>query len=118
MFSGKVIGYIAYVTKLQLICEGDSCIVIVAGSWKKMISYREIARPGESKKVTITKARFGDIKRAIELGAAYSFDREAYERFHPLARKSGIDVGPADFDAAESEGIQFVTVRRKVTSGN
>ncbi len=116
MSSGKVIGYIAYVTKLQLICEGDSCIV--AGSRKKMISYLEIARPGESKKVTITKARFGDIKRAIELGAAYSFDREAYERFHPLARKSGIDVGPADFDAAESEGIQFVTVRRKVPSGN
>ena len=116
MSSGKVIGYIAYATKLQLICEGDSCIV--AGSRKKMVSYLDIARPGASKIVAIAKARFGDIERAIELGAAYSFDREAYERFQPLARKSGIDVGPADFDAAESAGIQFVTVRRKVPSGD
>ena len=86
MSSGKVIGYIAYVTKLKLICEGDSCIV--AGSRTKMISYLDIARPGYSKKVTITKAMFGDIRKAIELGAAYSFDREAYARFQPLARKS------------------------------
>jgi hypothetical protein len=77
-----------------------------------MESYLEIAEPGSSRKVTIAKARFGDVKRALELGAAYSFDREAYERFRPLARKCGIDPGPKDFDEAGTEGIRFVRVRK------
>lgn len=111
MPSGKVIGYIAYVTKLQLICDGDACIV--AGSRRKMESYLETAEPGSSMRVTIAKARFGDVKRAMELGAAYSFDREAYERFRPLARKCGIDPGPKDFDETGTEGIQFVRVQGK-----
>jgi hypothetical protein len=77
-----------------------------------MDSYLETAAPGSSKKVTITKARFGDISKALDLGAAYSFDRESYERFRPLARKCGMDAGPNDFDETGAKGIQFVRVQK------
>ena len=111
MSEGKVIGYLAYVTKLQLICEGDSCII--AGSREKMESYIKQFSAHQNKRVTITKARFGDIKRALQLGASYSFDEDAYSRFHPLAVKAGITAGSEEFTAEAGEGVHFVRVRRK-----
>lgn len=116
MSSGKVIGYIAYLTKLEVLCEGDSAIV--AGSRQLMQSYIAKRNPGLLNKVTITKARFGDIRKCMELGAAYSFDKDAYERFQPLAKKSGIDVGPQDFSGETPTGLHFVRVQKTRVSGN
>lgn len=116
MSAGKVIGYLAYVTKAEPICEGDSCII--AGSREKMKQYVQRTNPLYGDKVTISKARFGDIKRAMELGAAYSFDEEAYNRFYPLARKAGMGVGPEDFTGETPTGMHFVRIQKMKTSRN
>ncbi len=120
MSDGKVIGYLAYVTKIQLICDGDSCIT--AGSREKMKEYIRRTTPQLLNNVTITKARFGDIKRGLNPGAAYSFDEEAYNRFYPLAKKNGIQVGPEDFSGEPPDGsrsgLHFVQVRKMSISRN
>jgi len=110
MKEDKVIGYLAYITKTQLICDGDSCII--AGSELKMKSYIRQRNPELLKKVKIAKARFNRIKTALDFGAAYSFDREAYERFYPLARQTGMNVGPEDFSIPTPTGIHFARVQK------
>lgn len=116
MPDGKIIGYLAYITKAEPICEGNSCII--AGSRDKMKTYLKQNNPRLIDRVTISKARFGDIKRALQLGAAYSFDEEAYNRFHPLARKAGIKVGPEDFTGETPTGLHFVRIQKISLSKN
>ena len=116
MSAGKVIGYLAYITKTELICEGDSCII--AGSREKMKSYIRLKNPQMLGTATITKARFGDIKRSLKLGAAYSFDEEAYNRFYPLAGKAGINAGPEDFTGETPTGLHFVRIQKMRISRN
>ena len=116
MSDGKVIGYLAYITKTQMICDGDSCII--SGSREKMKSYLKQRIPDLAGKVTISKARFGDIKRALQLGASYSFDEEAYNRFYPLAGKAGINAGPEDFTGETPTGLHLVRIRKMKISRN
>jgi hypothetical protein len=116
MSDGKVIGYLASVTDLDLICEGDSCII--AGTHEKMRSYIMQRNPHLINKVTIRKARFGNIRKAMQLGAAYSFDEESYKRFYPLARKKGINVGPEDFTGETPTGLHFMRVQKMSVSRN
>ena len=82
----KVIGYLAYITRIELICDGDSALI--AGSETKLLSYIRERNPAVLDKITVAKARFGDIKRGLDHGGAYSFDEEAYNRFYPLANKT------------------------------
>jgi hypothetical protein len=87
----KVLGYVAVQTgTINVLCDNNSCIV--AGSEKNMEEY--IAALSVDRNVTyrISKARFGQVISAMKLGAAYSFDRESFARFSPLARKEGIEL--------------------------
>ena len=110
MKQDKVIGYLAYLTKTQLICDGDSCVI--AGSKIKMKAYIRNSNPEILKKVKIVKARFNRIKAALDYGAAYSFDKEAYGRFYPLAQKAGINVGPEDFSLQKPGRTHLVRVQK------
>jgi hypothetical protein len=116
VLSGNVIGYLAYITKPQLICEGDSCIIV--GTSEKMKSYIRQRNPQLTDIVTISKVRFDDIIRAMEYGAAYSFDEESYNRFYPLARKNGINIGPEDFSGKTPTGLHYVRVQKMRISKN
>jgi len=116
MKEGKVIGYLANLTKTQLICDGDSCVI--AGSKLKMKSYVRRCNPDVLKKVKIVKARFDKIKAALDYGAAYSFDQEAYSRFYPLARNAGMNVGPEDFSLENPAGPHLVRVQKTYVNTN
>ena len=117
MSTNKVIGYLAYITKTQLICEGDSCVI--ASSEAKMKSYLKQMRPELHKKVTITKARFADIKKGLEAGAAYSFDEESYERFRPAALQTGMNLGQGDLQEASSiSGLHLIRIQKMTVSSN
>lgn len=120
MPDGKVIGHLAYITKTHLICDGDSCII--SGSREKMKERLRRTNPQVMNSVTITKARFGDIKRGLQCGAAYSFDEESYGRFYPLADKAGIKVGPEDFSGEPPDGsrsgLHLVRVQKMGISRN
>ena len=48
----------------------------------------------------------------MRLGGAYSFDDEAYNRFYPLARIAGLDIGPKDFPDPGATGIHFVRIQQ------
>jgi hypothetical protein len=91
----KVLGFVAVVPGgVDVLCDGDSCVV--AGSEKAMKQYIEMSTAGDGDvRFRVTKARYGHVLRAMKLGGAYSFDRESFSRFCPLAREDGIEV--ADF---------------------
>lgn len=115
MPDNKVIGYFAYEPGGKVVCDGDSCVI--AGSEEKMRRY--IAEFGKSTKtVTVKKTRFGEIKRGMELGGAYSFDEESYSRFHPLARKAGINAGSEDFSEQRPGRVHLVRVQKTTLSRN
>jgi hypothetical protein len=61
--------------------------------------------------LTIKKTRFGEIMRGLRLGAAYCFDEEAYNRFFPLARMEGLNLGPEDFSDPGPHGVHLLRVQ-------
>ena len=78
----------------------------------------EQRNPDASDKVTIIKARFGEIMQGMNRGGAYSFDEESYNRFYPLAVKAGMKIGPEDFSGETPTGLHFVRVQKMGISTN
>lgn len=108
----KVIGYFAYLTKMQVVCtEGKACLI--AGSERTIKEYINEINPDHANEHTIKKTRFGEIKQGLLLGAAYAFDKESYGRFYPLAQKEGLNVQEADFDYQKKKGNRFFLVQFK-----
>jgi hypothetical protein len=106
----KVIGFFAYASYSEVVCtDGAACVI--TGSQKAMEEYLKELDPQNSKKHTIKKTRFGDIQKGLQLGAAYAFDEDAYNKFYPLAREVGLNVQPANFEEKKSEGLRFFTVQ-------
>jgi len=106
----RVIGYYARMSPTDVVCtDTDACVV--AGSSEAMARYLGEVAP-DAGNVIVSKTRFGDILRGLQLGAAYAFDKEAYARFYPLAYEAGLPVQPAQFDP--QQGRRFFTVRPDV----
>lgn len=89
----KVIGYFAYTSQAEVVCDGDACII--AGSEADLRRY--ISALARERKHTLKKTRFSEIMQGMQLGAAYAFDEVAYNRFYPLAKRQGLDLGPEEF---------------------
>ena len=104
----KVIGYFAYASLSDVVCDGDACII--AGSDADLRKYLFELGSGEGINHTLKKTRFGEIMHGMRLGAAYAFDETAYNRFYPLAKREGLDLGPEDFSATAT-GRHFVRVQ-------
>jgi hypothetical protein len=60
---------------------------------------------------TIKKTTFDEIKQGLLLGAAYAFDKGAYRRFYPLAKREGWGVMEADFEKQQAEGLRFLIIQ-------
>ena len=105
----RVIGYFAYTPPNHVVCDGDACVV--AGSESAMKEYIEATTSGSLEKTRIKKTRFGDILKGLDLGAAYAFDEQSYNRFHPLAKKASVPIGPEDFSGPSPTGMHFVRVQ-------
>ena len=106
----KVLGYFAYSSPTQVVCtDVDACLV--SGSRTAMERYLAETHPQVATKATVSKTRFAEILKGLELGAAYAFDKHAYSRFYPLPREAGIPVDAADFEGQQEEGWRFFTVR-------
>lgn len=104
----KVIGYFAKKSRIDVICvEKDACLI--AGSESSMKKYLTEIDQDKNKNLSIGKVRFGDILKAMELGARYAFDKESYSRFYPLGIKNKLMLAEADFN--EEEGKKFFTVQ-------
>ncbi|MBC8185483.1 hypothetical protein H8E88_30720 [candidate division KSB1 bacterium] len=108
----KVIGFFAYASASEVVCTEQAACVIT-GSQKSMEEYIKELDPQNLKKRTIKKTRFVEIMQGLQLGAAYGFDEDAYNRFYPIAKDIGLDVQQADFEEKRSEGLRFFTVQIK-----
>ena len=106
-----MLGFIAYATAAEVFRFEDACVV--AGSPERLRRYLA-GNPGlAGAALAISKIRFADVHAGLDTGAAYAFDRAAYERFAPLARDAGIDVADAfpESSGTEAESLSFVKVR-------
>ena len=111
----KVIGYFAYASQTEVVCDGDACVV--AGSDAALRTYISELGAVDGISHTVKKTRFGEIMRGMNLGAAYAFDEVAYSRFYPLAQREGYDFGPEDFSATGlGKGVHLVRVQLKAGS--
>ena len=106
--NSKVIGYFAKKSRINVICvEKDACLI--AGSESSMQKYLIEIDQDQNKNISVSKARFGDIFKAMKLGARYAFDKESYSRFYPLGIKNKLVLAKANFN--EEEGRKFFTVQ-------
>ena len=106
-----LIGYFGFIPPVNVVCEGDACII--SGSEKSFRKYLAIANASQSANVNIRRTTFGDVFRGLSLGAAYSFDEEAYGRFYPAAKRASLDVPVGNFKTTPDKEIEFMTVRIK-----
>ena len=87
----KLIGYFAFrAGTMYAFCDGDACVI--AGSEKALKTYIIKLGKGEIKGYTIKKTRYGEILKGLKMGAAYAFDKEAYDVFYPLAKDGGLKM--------------------------
>lgn len=112
--SKKVIGYFAYASRIDVFCDGEACII--AGSEQAMKEYIAHNSSQQDSSYIIKKTRFGEIMQGINLGAAYCFDQEAYNRFYPLAQKEGMNIRPEDFSGFSLMGMHFVRIQKLSTT--
>jgi len=112
--SKKVIGYFVYASRMDVFCDGDACII--AGSEHAMKEYIAHNSSLQTSSYTIKKTHFGEIVQGINLGAAYCFDQQAYNRFYPLAQKEGMDIGPEDFSGSSPTGMHVVRIQKLYTA--
>ena len=99
----SLIGYLVQTSRLTVLCEGDACLIV--GSEAKLKEYLSTLRTDLPQHYEIKKARFEDVRRGLQLGGAYAFDEEAYNRFYPLAQRTGLQVGPEDFSTPPPAGL-------------
>ncbi len=105
----KVIGYFAFNSPSEVICDGDACVI--SGSEQSMRGYIKSTSSKSSSTITIKKTRFGDIVKGMKMGAPYAFDEQSYNRFYPLANKIGYSLKKEDFTGPTETGRHFVVIR-------
>ena len=105
----KVIGYFAFCSPTEVICDGDACVI--SGSEQGIRNYITSVSPESAQKTTIKKTRFGEIINGMKLGAPYAFDEQSYNRFYPLANKIGFNLKEEDFSIETETGYHFVVIR-------
>ena len=105
----RVIGYFAFSPKMNVLCEGDACII--AGSERSLKEYLGSLSPLARKEFRIRKARFGEILKGLQLGAPYAFDEASYNRFFPLANRRGYNLKKEEFSVPTEIGRHFVVIK-------
>ena len=106
-----MVGVFAYAAPGKVFRFDDACLI--AGSREGLQAYLAANPRVRGASLSISKIRFADVQAGLDAGASYAFDKEAFERFAPLARDAGVDVAetfpepPAD---RETEVFSFVKV--------
>ena len=103
-----MLGWFAFVGP-NVLCDGDACVIAGSPEAMRRIMARRAVRDAAS--FTIKQTRFGEIMTGLRLGAAYSFDEEAYNRFFPLAQMEGLSLGPEDFSDPGPHGVHLFRVQ-------
>lgn len=102
----KTIGYFAIYLPVDVLCEGEACVI--AGSQSALNRYKKSLIPDTE--YQNRKTSLGEILEGLSRGGAYAFDEESYNLFYPLANKHGYNLKREEFLATES-GFHFVTIK-------
>ena len=105
----KVIGFFAYSSPSEVICDGDACVI--SGSENEMNKYLMSVLTNKSNKPTIKKTRFSEIIKGMKMGAPYAFDEQSYNRFYPLANRVGYNLKEEDFSVKTETEFHFLIIR-------
>ena len=103
----RVLGFFAHAGPGEVFRFEEACVV--AGSRERLRACLATHPTLRNASLTLAKIRFADVRAALDAGAAYAFDEEAFERFAPLALDAGIDVAET-FPAGEPDTFSFVKV--------
>ena len=104
----KVIGYFAIRTGTpNILCDGDACVI--GGSYQAMNRYIVNMTSDKISRYTIKKTRYGEILQGMRMGGVYAFDKNAYERFYPLAKRDGMNL--VEFQIEDEPRPNGYTVR-------
>ena len=108
-FDSKVIGYLAALDKINLLCSGDACVI--AESEDIIRSYILRSTPELIDEYRFRKARYKDIIAGLLAGGAYAFDKVAYQRFQPMAIHDGHDLSSINFEDHLNKSDDLLIVR-------
>ncbi len=65
---------------------------MIAGSQQAMNRYIVNMASDKISRYTIKKTRYGEILQGMRLGAAYAFDKKAYDKFFLFAKNDGMNL--------------------------
>lgn len=91
----KVIGYFAFSSPTEVICEVDACVI--SGSEQSMRNYIVSTSSGSSQSTPMRKTRFDEITIGMKMRALYAFDEQSYNRFYLFANKIGLNLKEEEF---------------------
>jgi len=84
----KTIGYFAIHHPIDVLCEGEACII--AGSQSALNRYKKtLTADAEFQN---RKTSLGEILEGLSRGGAYAFDEDSYNLFYPLANRHGYNL--------------------------
>ena len=92
---------------MTMLCDGDACVV--AGSEAAMTAILQ-SQHRDPAAYAIEPAYAWQLLQAIDMGAAYAFDEQAYQQFLPAAQQAGLPLAEEDFSAPGPAGIHLVRV--------
>lgn len=93
-----MIGYLAQVSRYEVLCDGDACVVV--GSRQRLKAYLGGKADELRQGYALKKVWLEDILAGIIQGGAYAFDEESYKLFYPHAQRAGFSIGEEDFNVA------------------
>jgi hypothetical protein len=106
----KVVGYFAYVSPEEVLCDGDACII--SASEAAIRDYQRAASgTNHAADLRVRKTRFGEILAGLAMGASYAFDPTTYDRFRPLALAEGLQFEPERLGVKDPGGFEFFRIQ-------
>jgi len=104
-----VVGYFA-AAGMNAVCDGDACVIAdTEATMRRLIEQR--TGHGDAARYHIRKTTLAEVARGLRLGAAYAFEPAAYQRFRPLAERTGLPVGPERSQSPQPGGLHLVRVQ-------
>ncbi len=105
-------GIFSYNLSGNVFCDGNACVI--AGSVASMKLYMQTMLSEANEKDIIKKTTFGEIATGLKKSGAYALDKEAYERFLPLAKINNLgDLPEVEkfFSKQSKTGVHFIRIQ-------
>jgi len=105
----RVVGFFAS-DGTNALCHEEACIITgTSQAMQQLLTQR-----GRRSRMTIYKTTFGEIRQGLQWGAAYGFDKQAYDVFRPLADRAGLPLVEQRLTSPDSDTLHVVRLVSEV----